>query len=119
VQLLLLYSTLCSDLAEFKQLIETKLHNEQTDLAAAKTDLQTFIDNHTDEDDEFLGEKAALQTRIENSANKIKGFEGALARIKQKTYGVCLTTKQLIDKRRLLAMPLALKSLAAENAAVK
>ena len=107
------------DLAEFKQLIEAKLLVEQANLASGKADLQTFTDNHADEDDEFSGEQSTLQERIQNLNKKIKGFESALVRIKQKTYGVCTTTGKLIDKRRLLAMPTTLKSLAAENAAAK
>lgn len=108
-----------ADLSEFKKLIEAKLLSEQSDLDSGKADLQTFTDNHADEDDEFSGEKSILQERILSSKNKIKGFESALLRIKQKTYGVCTSTGKLIDKRRLLAMPTTLKSLSAESAAAK
>ncbi|MBK9488377.1 MAG: hypothetical protein IPO07_05990 [Haliscomenobacter sp.] len=46
----------------------------------------------------------------------IQDLENALVRIKNKTYGICSLTGQLIDKRRLLAVPTTTKSLAAKVA---
>ena len=46
----------------------------------------------------------------------IQDLDNALVRIKNKSYGICSITGQLIDKRRLLAVPTTTKSLAAKVA---
>ncbi len=45
----------------------------------------------------------------------IRELENALIRIEQKTYGVCVVTGQLIDHRRLRAVPTTTKSITAKQ----
>lgn len=44
----------------------------------------------------------------------IKDLENALIRIRNKSYGICSISGQLIDKKRLLAVPTTTKSLEAK-----
>ena len=57
-----------------------------------------------------------LYTMASRSRSHIRDLENALIRIRQKTYGICVITGELIDKRRLMAVPTTTKSLAAKNA---
>jgi len=45
----------------------------------------------------------------------MRDLNNAMTRINNKTYGYCFTTKQLIDKKRLLAVPTTTKSLKAKE----
>src|SRR5690606_32237736 len=45
----------------------------------------------------------------------IDALEAALVRVKNKTYGICSVTGKLIDKKRLLVVPHATKSLEAKE----
>ena len=53
-----------------------------------------------------------------NMANRqrkyIQDLDSALIRIKNKTYGICTVTGELIDKKRLLAVPTTTKSMNAK-----
>jgi RNA polymerase-binding transcription factor DksA len=52
-----------------------------------------------------------LQTMANRQQKHISDLENALLRIKHKNYGICIVTGQLIDKRRLMAVPTTTKSL--------
>ena len=103
------------DLAEFEKLIKNKLIIEEYRRTNAISDLADFNDSHTDEDDEFNGERSGIQDRIAVATQNIKECESALNRIDANTYGVCKATGKLIDKRRLLLRPMVMLSLSADN----
>ena len=60
-------------------------------------------------------EREFVQTMLGRQQKHIRDLENALLRIRNKTYGVCEITGELIDRRRLLAVPTTTKSLAAKN----
>jgi RNA polymerase-binding transcription factor DksA len=68
-------------------------------------------DSSTNNDVEMLNNMAIRQRRF------IQDLENALIRIQNKVYGVCTVTGELIDKKRLLAVPTTTKSLAAKTQA--
>lgn len=114
-----------SDLEEFKVIIEERL-------LMAKNQYHTLLEltanksSQGAEDTAWrggdLGDVALLQTDKEefsNLANRqgelIQHLQNALARIHNKTYGICRVTGQLIDKARLRAVPHATTSVEGKN----
>lgn len=49
----------------------------------------------------------------------VQDLENALIRIHNKRFGICIVTGQLIDKRRLMAVPTTTKSLEAKTTLLK
>lgn len=112
-----------TELLEFQVLVEKKLAKSQKELEYLQTQIVEITENISDEhggdwmddsstnnDVEFLNTMAIRQRQY------LRELENALLRIKNKTYGVCAVTGKLIDKRRLLAVPTATKSVEAKNA---
>ncbi len=112
-----------ADLEEFRVLVENKLDTANQELSYLQEQILEITENSGDDhggdwmddsstnnDIEFLNNMAIRQRKY------IQDLENALIRIKNKTYGICLTTGQLIEKRRLLAVPTATKSVEAKTA---
>jgi RNA polymerase-binding transcription factor DksA len=110
------------ELADFKALIEKKLENAREQLRSLQEQILEITENTSDEhggdwmddssinnDVEMLNNMAIRQRRY------IKDLENALIRIRNKTYGICTVTGELIDKKRLLAVPTTTKSLLAKT----
>lgn len=110
-----------ADLAEFKAIVEKKLQKAREELEYLQEQILEISENRSDEhggdwmddsnihnDVEFLNNMAIRQRKY------IQELENALVRIHNKTYGVCTVTGKLIDKRRLLAVPTATKSVEAK-----
>ena len=111
------------ELAEFKVLIDEKLnaalaeyneirqrmrHGDNSDMDTAPT-FKNMEDGAETLSREELGLKAS---RLEKF---IKGLQGALIRIENKTYGICRVTHTLIPKERLRAVPHATLSVQAKE----
>jgi RNA polymerase-binding transcription factor DksA len=111
------------ELAEFKVIVEEKLKEALSEYNEIRERMR-----HGDNDDrdtapmfknmedgaetlsrEELGLKAS---RLEKF---IKGLQGALVRIENKTYGICRVTHKLIPKERLRAVPHATLSVKAKE----
>lgn len=112
-----------TDLEEFRELVEKKLETANQELAYLQEQILEITENSGDDhggdwmddsstnnDIEFLNNMAIRQRKY------IQDLENALIRIKNKTYGICIVTGQLIEKRRLLAVPTATKSVEAKTA---
>ncbi|WP_211356795.1 TraR/DksA family transcriptional regulator [Phaeodactylibacter luteus] len=110
-----------AELDEFKTLIENKLGKAKEQLASLQEQILEIAENSGDEhggdwmddsstnnDVEMLNNMAIRQRRY------IQDLENALIRIRNKVYGICTVTGELIDKKRLLAVPTTTKSLAAK-----
>ena len=109
-----------ADLGEFKILIENKMARAKNELAYYQEQInevtETVSEEHDDwsegaaamSDLEFLNDLALRQKRF------IRELENALIRIKNKTYGICELTGELIDKRRLMAVPTTTTTLSAK-----
>ncbi|OYT12532.1 MAG: molecular chaperone DnaK [Bacteroidetes bacterium 4572_112] len=110
------------DLKEFKVLIEGKL-------IEAKENLELLIEAYTNtgngtEDTapsfKVLEEGNSVRSKEENAQMAarqqkfIKNLENALLRIKNKTYGICRETGNLISKERLRSVPHATLSIDAK-----
>lgn len=66
-------------------------------------ELGTSVDDNAQETEEF-GEQIALENRLKKEQVNV---EGAIKRIDENKYGICLRCKKLIDKRRLNVYPAA------------
>ena len=111
------------ELEEFKAIIENKLAKAKEELKYYEDQILEITantgddhggdwmdDSNTNTEMEFLNNMAIRQRKL------IQDLENALIRIRNKSYGICVVTGELIDKRRLMAQPIATKSVAVKNA---
>lgn len=113
-----------AELEEFRSIIESKLGEARETHAMLVASLVADADNGTDdtarsftglsEDGGFSQreELAELATRQEKF---IEALDNALLRIRNKTYGMCRVTGQLIPKERLRLVPHATLSMQAKS----
>ena len=113
------------ELVEFRELIERKLEDARNDLTLlveAFTNANENGTNDTAPSFKVLEEGNMVNSKEENAQMAarqqkfIRNLENALIRIKNKTYGVCRETGNLISKERLRAVPHATLSIDAKLA---
>lgn len=114
-----------AELAEFKDLIQTKLKKAQDDYVLLVGSLSHNDDHGTDDTGRTFNmmedgsdtlsreEVAQLAARQEKF---IQNLQAALVRIENKTYGICKVSGKLIPKERLKLVPHATMSIDAKNA---
>jgi len=114
-----------SELMEFKELIERKLEEAKVDLELLKGSLSHNDDHGTNDTGRTFNmmedgsdtlsreEVAQLAARQEKF---LTALNNALIRIENKTYGICRSTGNLIQKERLMLVPHATLSIEAKNA---
>jgi len=102
------------DLKEFDQIISEKLDNARKELTYIKASLSRKNDPGTEntaseyrslEDGAESAEKENLSTMAGRLQKFVQQLEFAAIRIKNGTYGVCVTSGRLIPKDRLRAVP--------------
>lgn len=110
------------ELKEFKVLIDKKLEHAKEQLQNLQDQILEITENSGDEhggdwvdDSSTNTEVEMLNTMAIRQRKFIADLENALIRIKNKTYGICVISGELIDKRRLLAVPTTTKSLSAKT----
>jgi RNA polymerase-binding transcription factor DksA len=110
------------ELKEFKDLIDAKLEKAHHQYQSLKEQLKDVTENNNDDYAKDITDFSSIQTEVEmlnNMANHqrkyIQDLENALIRINNKSYGICVVTGELIDKKRLLAVPNTTKSVTAKT----
>jgi RNA polymerase-binding transcription factor DksA len=113
-----------AELAEFKELINSKLDKAKNDLDLIKSAYLNDSNNGTDdtsptfkafeEGSETMSKEANSQLAIRQE-KFIRDLKNALIRIENKTYGLCKVTGKLIKKERLKIVPHATMSIEAKN----
>ena len=118
-----------AELAEFKAIIEEKLaqakseyntlrevilHNGTNDIEDTSPSFKTVEDDGANQ----LSKEEASQM-AQRQYKFIKSLEAALARIENKTYGVCRVTGKLIPKERLRRVPHATLTVEAKEMLAK
>lgn len=108
------------ELEEFQQIIERKLLTAQRQLSILKGQLEDFVDNPDVklkglDDATGMTENEQLTNAAARIQKHIQHLQKALIRIENKVYGVCRATGNLIDKRRLKAVPHATLSIEAKR----
>ncbi len=111
-----------SELAEFKLILEEKLKNSEQQLQDLK---EQIIETSEKTGDDYGGDwvdDSSNSSNIEMLNNMalrqqkyIQELTNALRRIENKVYGICVISGELIDKKRLLAVPTTTKSLIAKT----
>ena len=110
------------DLEEFKKVIEAKIAKTEAQLKSLEDQIKD-INESVDEDfgtdmsdDSSVNDSIAMLDRmVGRQRSHLRDLNNAMLRIQNKTYGYCFTTKQLIDKKRLMAVPTTTKSLKAKE----
>ena len=95
------------DLQRYKRLLLTKLE----ELSATRGKAETVVPGAGDRQGDFADQanfdtEAELQIRLHQTDRRLlRAIEEALVRVKQGTYGVCITCGHPISKPRLNAVP--------------
>ena len=112
-----------TELEEFRVLIQGKLDIARVQLEQLQSQIFEITENSDDEYGSDWMDDSSINNEIEilndmaiRQRKYIQDLENALVRIKNKTYGICVVSGELIDKKRLLAVPTTTKSIAAKNA---
>jgi RNA polymerase-binding transcription factor DksA len=109
------------ELEEFKTLIHAKIKEARAELEFYQ---ETIKERELNDDDiKFTGMEDGGHTNekehLSNMANRqikfVQNLENALIRIENKTYGISRKTGNLIDKKRLMAVPHATLSIEAKT----
>jgi RNA polymerase-binding transcription factor DksA len=110
------------DLLEFKALIEKKLEREKEEADFMRDQIVELNENSGDQqggdwfdDSSIHAELEMLNSQVIRKQQYINNLENALLRVRNKTFGICSVTGQLIDKKRLLLVPHATKSVEAKE----
>ncbi len=107
------------ELEEFKILILKKLEKAERQLENLDLQIQEATeatDNKGDRIDNSSNsvDMGMLQAMANRQRRYVMDLQNALQRIHNKSYGICIVTGQLIDKRRLMAVLTTTKSLIAK-----
>lgn len=110
------------ELKDFKNTIDTKLEKARSQYASLKEQLKDITENNNDDFAKDITDFSSIQSEVEmlnNMANHqrkyIQDLENALIRINNKSYGICVVSGELIDKKRLMAVPTTTKSVSAKT----
>ncbi len=111
-------------LAEFKEIILAKIEQANKDLTMLKSAYINDGDNGTndtspqfksfDEGSATMSKEANAQLAIRQE-KFVRDLKNGLARIENKTYGICRVTGELINPERLKLVPHATLSIKAKN----
>ena len=113
-----------ADLADFKAIIEAKIEKAHADAELLKGAYMNDHNNGTedtsptfkafDEGSQTMSKERNMQL-AQRQEKFIRDLKNALARIENKTYGVCRVLGKLIAKERLKLVPHATLSIEAKN----
>lgn len=110
------------DLEAFRVIVDEKLLLAQEQLDHLQEQILEISETANDDHGGDWVDDSAVSTDLEmlgNMASRqqkyIQDLLNAQLRIKNKTYGICVITGELIDKRRLMAVPTTTKSLTAKT----
>ena len=107
-----------AELEEFKVIIKQQYAQAKQDLQALRDQVSEFSENITEgfgadlaEDSSAVSQLELLNEQILRKRDHVQALQNAMLRIKNKVYGVCSVTGELIDRARLEAVPTTTKSL--------
>lgn len=108
------------DLIFFKIQVEKKLEKTNKDLNFLLNQIEDISESKGNDGDLMDSTSSnidlnMLYTMVNRHRNHVRDLENALIRIRQKTYGICVISGELIDKKRLMAVPTTTKSMKAKK----
>lgn len=105
-------------------MIEQKMSRAKEQLDSLQEQILEITENSDDEygsdwmDDSSINDNIEMLNDMAIRQRKyLRDLENALVRIRNKTYGICVVTGELIDPKRLRAVPTTTKSLKAKQEA--
>lgn len=103
-------------LEEFKKILEEKEKKQRAELASVNDSLNSNNDHggFSEDGSAVSNEKEQLNQLKARIIQTLGHIENAYARIRNKTYGRCKTTNELIDEARLRVHPWATQSIHAK-----
>jgi RNA polymerase-binding transcription factor DksA len=111
-----------AELEEFRVVVEKKLELASEQLESLKEQILEMSEKTGDDhggdwvDDSSINNDMEMLNNMAIRQKKyVQDLNNALLRIKNKAYGICVITGELIDKRRLMAVPTTTKSLSAKT----
>lgn len=111
-----------TELAEFKLVLDDKLEKAKKQYENLIEQIKEITENSSGDFTKDLTDFSSSQTEVEmlnTMATRqrlyIQDLQNALIRIRNKSYGICVITGQLIDKIRLVAVPTTTKSVLAKQ----
>ncbi len=106
-----------AELEEFRVLIEKKIVKAEDELAFNRQQIDELNEGGFNQQGGDMYEDTSLHSTLDmlnrmvtRDTTLLFNLGNALQRIKNKTYGICIVTGQLIDKKRLIAVPHTTKS---------
>jgi len=110
------------ELEVFKALINKKLEKASQHFASLQEQILEITENSGDEHGGDWVDDSSINNEMEMLNNMairqrlyIQDLQNALVRIRNKTYGICVISGELIDQKRLLAVPTTTKSMMAKT----
>ena len=110
------------DLAEFEVVIREKLATAKKELEFNREQIIELHENSSNQQGGDYFDDSSLHTELEmlnqmvsRQRQFVLNLENALIRIRNKSYGICITSGELIDRKRLLLVPHATKSVEAKK----
>ena len=108
-----------SELEEFKTLVLGKIEKTKNEIASLEDQKndhsESLNDNGYDVDENHgYADVEFLSNMIQRQKKHLNDLENALIRIRNKSYGICVVTGEVINKKRLMAVPTTTKSLQAK-----
>jgi len=108
-----------TDLAEFKAAIDKKIEKAERQLTSLEEQLASAAESKDNEGDWMdnssnNADMEMLEVMANRQRKHLLDLQNALQRIHNKSYGICIVTGELIDKRRMMAVLTTTKSLAAK-----
>lgn len=111
-----------AELEEFRVVVEKKLELATEQLESLKEQILEMSEKTGDDhggdwvDDSSINNDMEMLNNMAIRQKKyVQDLNNALLRINNKAYGICVITGELIDKRRLMAVPTTTKSLSAKT----
>lgn len=111
-----------AELEEFKQLITAKLEKATAQYTSLIEQIKEITENTSGDFTKDITDFSTSQTEVEmlnsmatRQKSYIQDLQNALVRIRNKSYGICSVTGELIEKKRLLAVPTTTKSVKAKQ----
>jgi DnaK suppressor protein len=110
------------ELLEFKALINEKLDKAYAEQLFLRDQIMELNESGNNQQSGDWTDESSNHTEIEllnammsRQRQFIQNLQNALMRIQNKSYGICSITGQLIDKKRLLLVPHATKTVAGKE----
>ncbi len=105
-----------TDLATFKEILLKKKNHSEEQIKYYQDQLESMAENGRDESNvlqnsnEYINMEYTL-LQLSRQKKHLSDIDQALERVARKTFGLCTITGNLIDKKRLMAVPTTTKSL--------